>query len=45
MIMQCVNKNCVVRGTLCARVLLGLGSVWIEASLLPRQHDDFHAYE
>ena len=45
MIMQCVDKNWVVWETLCARVPLGLGSVWIEASLLPRQHDDFHAYE
>ena len=36
MIMQCVDKNWVVWETLCARVLLGLGSVWIEASLLGR---------
>ena len=36
MIMQCVDKNWVVWETLCARVPLGLGSVWIEASLLGR---------
>ena len=36
MIMQCVDKTWVVWETLCGRVLLGLGSVWIEASLLGR---------
>ena len=36
MIMQCVDKNWVVWETSCARVPLGLGGVWIEASLLGR---------
>ena len=36
MIMLCVDKNWVVWETLCARVPLGLGGVWIEASFLGR---------